>query len=89
MQCMKGCKLSAYFCNNTLTFSSTRFNEISVVKSILNTLSSIDSNEEFIVELIKACNGMIDPKDRNKFVNTVRLLANIAQLIKALMLSDS
>lgn len=46
-------------------------NRISVVKSILNALSGIESKDEFVVELVKACNGMIDQKDRNKFTNTV------------------
>lgn len=49
----------------------SKINRISVVKSILNAISSIESKDEFVVELVKACNGMIDQKDRNKFTNTV------------------
>lgn len=45
-----------------------------MLKSILSTMPNIDSNEEFVVELVKACNGMIQSKNRNKFANMVSLL---------------
>lgn len=52
-------------------YRTSKISKISVVKSILSALPNIDSPEEFVVELIKACNGMIQPKDRNKFANMV------------------
>lgn len=50
----------------------THVSKLSIVKSILNVLPNIESDEEFVVELIKACNTMIDPRERNKFTNLVR-----------------
>jgi len=34
-------------------------------------MPSVDSQDEFVVELVKSLNAMVDPKDRNKFSNTV------------------
>lgn len=58
--------------NNKFFFRTSILNDLSIVKSILNTISSIDSSEEFVVEMLKACMSMIEPKARNKFANMVR-----------------
>lgn len=72
------CKLMKFFLKIHLNrfnfFSTSHDNKISVVRSILNALPNIDSSEEFVVELIKAFNGMIQLNNRNKFSNTVRFL---------------
>lgn len=34
-------------------------------------MPNVDSQDEFVVELVKSLNAMVDPKDRNKFSNTV------------------
>lgn len=72
------CKLMKFFLKINFHFfnffSTSHDNKISVVRSILNALPNIDSSEEFVVELIKAFNGMIQLNNRNKFSNTVRFL---------------
>lgn len=50
---------------------ASQSNRISVVRSILNALPTIDTKEELIVELVKAFNGMIPFKERNRFSNKV------------------
>lgn len=52
-------------------FNRSCVSKISISRGIFNALPHIDSNEEFVVELIKGFNSMIDPKDRNKFTNMV------------------
>lgn len=73
-----------------MLFRTSKVNKISVVKSILNAISKIDSNEEFVVELLKACNGMIGPKERNHFTNAVRKenFHNLKNSAKLLTLSQ-
>lgn len=45
---------------------------LSVCRAILSSLpDSISSSDEFVVEMIKACNLYIQPNDRNKFTNTI------------------
>ena len=34
-------------------------------------MPNVESQDEFVVELIKSLNAMVDPKDRNKFSNIV------------------
>lgn len=48
-----------------------KFNEISIVRNVLNVITNAESNDEFVVELVKALNAMIYPKERNKFTNMV------------------
>ena len=55
--------------------SKSKISKISVVKNILSLMPNIDSNEEFVVELVKACNGMINSNDRNNFTNTVSIFS--------------
>lgn len=45
----------------------------SAIKNVLLGLSGADSKEEMIVQMIKSFNGMIDPTDRNRFSNMVRI----------------
>lgn len=37
----------------------------------MNLIPNVESNDEFAVELIKGFNSMIEPKERNKFTNSV------------------
>lgn len=57
------------------SYRSSQFPQISTVRNVLNMLPNVDSQEEFVVELIKSLNAMIEPKDRNKFSNTVNLFS--------------
>lgn len=47
------------------------FNELSIVRNVLNVIPNVDSNDEFVVELIKALNAMVYPTERNKFTNLI------------------
>lgn len=44
---------------------------ICVIKHVLNLMPNVESNDECVVELIRSFNGLIRPKDRNKFTNSV------------------
>ena len=52
---------------------SSQINEISVIEGVLNVISNEESNDEFVVSLIKALNSMIYAEERNKFTNKVRM----------------
>lgn len=64
-------------CFEAVSTSLEYITEVCAVNNALACLNSVESNEEFVVELIKVFNGMIEQKERKDFANKILDMFNI------------